>query len=204
MTNMIEALKQALVLAEALTPEPGDEPNPLDILATYAKGAIAEYEARLAAVEGELAACQENHRQFRDAVEAHADNVKPRLDRIAAILEQRNGELAALREALEKVEYIYSPAPPLDDDEPGRCPWCDHFELEKHSPDCSRQLALSGQRGAQLAAVLKAVGEMVGADSGTEMREYSESDRVEVFRDMMKRQIEVVRAYRAAYPEAGA
>lgn len=72
MTNMIEALKQALVLAEALTPEPGDEPNPLDILATYAKGAIAEYEARLVAVEGELAGVyamlDESLEEFADCI----------------------------------------------------------------------------------------------------------------------------------------
>lgn len=48
----------------------------------------------------------------------------------------------AARWALAAVEYVYSPAPPPDDDEPGRCPWCDHFELEKHAEDCKRQKGL--------------------------------------------------------------
>lgn len=75
-------------------------------------------------------------------------------------------ELAACREALEMVEFLQYEAG-------WHCPWCktthrykdDPYDPDEyptgaeHAPNCPRQLALNGQRGAQLAALLAAVGE---------------------------------------------
>lgn len=73
-----------------------------------------------------------------------------------AVIAQRDGELAAMREALQAANHGGD----------GECCWCgkliafdDLDGVSSHAADCARQLALSGPRAAQLAALIQAVGE---------------------------------------------
>lgn len=149
MTTMIEALKQAIALADILPPAPGEEANPADILATYAKGAIAEYEAALAA---------------------------------------RDAELAAMRELIDEVLVEFADAIPYV------------FEYFDDKWGYSRTLASarerlkSGQRGRQLAELLKAVGEWE--------KVYSQYESPEPLPDdIQQADMKLSAAYRAVYPE---
>ena len=63
-----------------------------------------------------------------------------------------DGELAALREALEDHQWDSDDG---SDYPPFHCGWC-RVPEPNHSSDCSRQRALSGERSRQLADVLEA------------------------------------------------